>query len=181
MIYVFLADGFEEVEALTPVDLLRRAGIDVYTVGITGKNVTGSHGITVIADITPDEAVTEKLEGIILPGGMPGTVNLENDAYVQQFIDYAAGNDLVIGAICAAPSVLGHKGLLRGRRATCFPGFENELEAADIITDSPAVIDGKIVTAWGAGGAVDFGLALLSLIKGKEAAEKMRKSFKYGK
>lgn len=180
MVYVFLADGFEEVEALAPVDLLRRAGIEVQTVGVTGGYVTGSHGITVASDIALSETSKEGLEGIVLPGGMPGALNLEKSAVVQQFIDYAADNKLLIGAICAAPSVLGHKGLLRGKRATCFPGFEAELEGAELV-DAAAVTDGKIVTAWGAGGAIDFGLALIAVLKGTECAENLKKAFRYDK
>lgn len=179
MVYVFLADGFEEVEALAPVDLLRRGGVEVKTVGVTGKNVTGTHGITVAADIIPDEAATENLEGVILPGGMPGTKNLENDSAVQYFISYAAKNNILLGAICAAPSILGHKGLLNGKRATCFPGFEESLAGAVIVSDCPAVVDGNIVTGWGAGGAIDFGLALLRVLRGEDAANKLRNSFRY--
>lgn len=179
MVYVFLADGFEEVEALAPVDLLRRGGVAVKTVGVTGKSVTGSHNITVIADITAEEASTDSLEGIVLPGGMPGTKNLESDGTVQRFINYAHKNGLLLGAICAAPSILGHKGILNGKRATCFPGFEEALTGAVIVADSPAVTDGKTVTGWGAGGAVDFALALLSVLRGKDKAEEMRNSFRY--
>ena len=115
MVYVFLAKGFEELEALAPVDVLRRAGVQVKTVGVTGKRVSGSHGISVNCDITIDEAVFDELDGIILPGGLPGTTNLEADETVNKFIDFAADNGKVIGAICAAPMILGHKGLLRGK------------------------------------------------------------------
>ena len=115
MVYVFLADGCEEIEALCPVDVLRRAGIEVKTVGVTGNTVTGSHNIEIKADIAISDAVFENLEGIILPGGMPGTLNLEKDETVQKFIDFADKNNLLIGAICAAPSILGHKGILRDK------------------------------------------------------------------
>ena len=179
MIYVFLADGFEEAEALCPVDILRRGGVEVKTVGVTGKTVMGSHGIPVVADITVDEAVKEGLEGVVLPGGLPGTTNLEKDSTVQDFLDYAYQNDLFFGAICAAPSVLGHKGFLKGRKAICFPGFEKELTGAEIV-DVPAVCDGKIITGWGAGGAFEFGFLLLSAITGdSEKAENLRKNMKY--
>lgn len=180
MVYVFLANGFEEVEALAPVDLLRRGGVEVKTVGISGREVTGAHGITVIADITADEADTAGLEGVVLPGGMPGTLNLEKSETVKRFLKFAAENGLLTGAICAAPSVLGHLGLLRGKRATCFSGFEPELEGATLVEDIPAVTDGNTVTARGAGAAIDFGLALLAVLKGKQAAEDMRKAFRYG-
>lgn len=181
MIYVFLSDGFEEIEALAPVDILRRGGCDVKTVGVGGKTVCGSHKIPVVCDITAQEAVTDGLEGIILPGGMPGTLNLEKSGVVQRFIDFATENGLYIGAICAAPSILGHKGLLRGKKATCFPGFEKELDGAEFL-DTPVVTDGKTTTACGAGAAFDFGFRLLSELTGdKEGADALKKSMKYNK
>ena len=127
MIYVFLANGFEECEALAPVDILRRGGLDVKTVGVGGKTVSGSHGIPVVCDITEDEAVTDGLEAIVLPGGMPGTLNLEKSNSVQRFIDFAVQNGLIIGAICAAPSILGHKGLLRGKKPPVFRALKKTL------------------------------------------------------
>lgn len=179
MVYVFLADGFEELEALAPVDVLRRAGIEVKTVGVTGKNVSGSHGITVECDITANEAVFEDLDGIILPGGLPGTTNLEADETVQKFIDYAAQNGKIIGAICAAPMILGHKGLLQGKNAVCFTGFEKELTGAHVL-DRPAVRDGNIVTGWGAGGAVDFALLYLAAISDdNELDKKLARNMRY--
>ena len=179
MVYVFLADGFEEAEALVPVDILRRGGVEVKTVGVTGKSVTGSHGVTVLADIEKSEVVKENLEAVILPGGMPGTTNLEKDAVVGECVDYAASKGLVIGAICAAPSILGHKGLLKGKKAICFEGFEKELLGAKII-DLPAVSDSNIVTSWGAGAAFEFGFSLLAAITGDdEKAATLRKNMKY--
>ena len=148
MIYVFLADGFEEIEALTPVDVLRRAGFDVKTVGVTGKTVTGSHNIPVVADITIEEVTDKDLQGVILPGGMPGTLNLENNDTVQQFADLAVKKGLLLGAICAAPSILGHKGILNGKNATCFPGFEESLIGA-YVQDAFVVTDGNIITGKG--------------------------------
>ncbi len=179
MVYIFLADGFEEAEALVPLDILRRGGVEVKTVGVTGKSVTGSHGITVLADIEKTEVEKKNLEAVILPGGLPGATNLEKDEVVDDYIDYAAREGLVIGAICAAPAILGHKGLLKGKKAICFPGFERELSGAEII-DLPAVCDGKIVTSWGAGGAFEFSFLLLSLITGdSEKAATLRKNMKY--
>lgn len=171
MIYVFLAKGFEELEALAPVDVLRRAGIEVKTVGVTGKRVSGSHGISVNCDITISEAVFDDLDGIILPGGLPGTTNLENDETVNKFIDYAWDNGKFIGAICAAPMILGHKGLLHGKNAVCYTGFEKELTGAHVL-DRPAVRDGNIVTGWGAGGAMDFALLYLEAISDSEELAK---------
>lgn len=179
MVYVFFAEGFEELEALAPVDVLRRAGIEVKTVGVTSKTVNGAHAIPVVCDITADEAVTDNLDGIILPGGMPGTVNLEKDETVQNFIDYAAKNGKIIGAICAAPSILGHKGLLKDKKAVCFPSFEKELIGANV-QNCPAVCDGNIVTGWGAGGAIDFALLYLQVLSGNpDAAKDMAANMRY--
>ena len=178
MIYTFLAQGFEECEALAPVDILRRAGLEVVTVGVGSKLISGSHNINVECDITTDDVTFQNLEAVILPGGMPGTLNLENDATVQKFIDYAAENNLVLGAICAAPSILGHKNLLIGKKATCFTGFEKDLIGAEVVTDR-AVKDGNVVTAYGAGAAFDFGFLLLEALKGKTAAEDMKRQMRY--
>ena len=179
MVYIFLADGFEEVEAICPLDILRRGGINALTVGVTGKTVKGAHGIEVTADITIDKADFCELEAVILPGGMPGTLNLEKSDRVQQFIDYANENKLLIGAICAAPSILGHKGLLKDKKAVCFPGFEKELVGATVL-DAPAVNDENIITARGAGAAFEFGFQLLSyLTKDDKKAEKLLQSMLY--
>ncbi len=175
MVYVFLAEGFEEVEALTPVDVLRRCGVDVKTVGVGGKTITGSHKIPVTADLTENEVTFDGLDAVILPGGMPGTLNLEANSTVQKFIDYAAENDLYICAICAAPSILGHKGILNGKNATCFPGFEKDLLGAKVKSDL-AVADGKIITGKGAGAAMEFALLIAEKICGKEVSDKTRKS-----
>lgn len=177
MIYIFLAEGFEEVEALTPLDILRRAKLPVKTVGVTGKTVTGSHGIPVVADLTIDEVQEADLSAVVLPGGIPGTPNLEACDRVMQLVDYAAENDMVVAAICAAPSILGHRGILKGKRATCFPGFEKELTGAEHV-DLPAVQDGNVVTGWGAGGAFEFSLALLSALTDGQTAEKIRASMR---
>ena len=151
MIYVFLGHGFEDVEALAPVDMLRRAKLDVTTVGVTGKIVTGSHRIPVTADITAEELqIGADMEMIVLQGGMPGTLNEEASETVQAAIDYCAKNDRWIGAICAAPSILGHKGLLQGKTATCYTGFEKDLLGAEICSDG-VIQDGKYITARGAG------------------------------
>lgn len=179
MVYVFLAKGFEEVEALTPVDVLRRAGVEVKTVGVTGKQVRGSHNISVNCDITAAEASFDNLDGIILPGGMPGTVNLEADETVNRFIDYAASNGKLIGAICAAPMILGRKGLLNGKNAVCYTGFEKELTGAHVL-DRPAVRDKNIITGWGAGGAFDFALLYLeALFDNEEIAKKIARNMRY--
>lgn len=175
MVYVFLADGFEETEALTPVDILRRCGVEVITVGVGGKTITGAHNITVVADITDSEVSNEDLQAVILPGGMPGTLNLEKSAVVQECIDYAVRNDLYVCAICAAPSILGHKNLLSGRKATCFPGFEKDLLGADA-TGELVAEDGKFITGKGPGAAFEFGLLIASKLCGDEVSDKTRKS-----
>lgn len=173
MIYAFLANGFEETEAIAPIDILRRCGKEVITVGIGDNIIRGSHGIAVVTD-TEDKFIelNENLEMIILPGGMPGTVNLEASEIVQKAIDYCVANDIYIGAICAAPSILGHKGLLNGKKAVCYSGFEQELAGADVL-DVPTVADGKIVTARGAGVAVEFGLKLVEVLISKERSRIM--------
>ncbi len=173
MVYVFLANGFEEVEALTPVDILRRGGVEVKTVGIGGKTVTGSHGIPVTADLTEDEIDYTALSGVVLPGGMPGTKNLDASETVKTALVAADEQGALIAAICAAPSVLGHAGLLRGKRATCFPGFESELDGATVCTDL-AVTDGNVVTGKGAGAALPFALAVLAVLKGDAEAAKVQ-------
>jgi 4-methyl-5(b-hydroxyethyl)-thiazole monophosphate biosynthesis len=176
MIYVFLAAGFEEVEALTPVDLLRRAGHEVQLVGVTGKTVTGSHGIEVTCDITVSAIVLgNDLELIVLPGGMPGTLNLEKSEAVQTAVDFCYDREILIGAICAAPSILGHKGLLNGREAIAYPGFETQLTGAKISASS-VVQDDFIITAKGAGVAVPFGLKLVEALCGAEKSAKIKAS-----
>lgn len=124
--YVFLAEGFEEVEALTPVDILRRGGVTVKTVGIGGKTITGAHGIPVGCDIAEEDVIPDEIDMMVLPGGMPGTIHLGESLTIQEGLAYAAQEDLWVAAICAAPSVLGENGLLHGRKYTCYPGFEND-------------------------------------------------------
>ena len=175
MVYVFLAEGFEEVEALAPVDILRRCKADVKTVGVGGKTIIGSHKIPVTADITTDELTKDGLEAVILPGGMPGTLNLEGSKAVQEYIDYAVENDLYVCAICAAPSILGHKNLLEGKEAACFPGFEKDLYGAKV-SSKLAVADGKFITGKGAGAAVEFGLLIAAKLCGQTVSDNTRKS-----
>ena len=175
MIYAFFANGFEEVEAITSVDVIRRAGIDIATVGIGSKNITGSHGITVVCDLDETQADIDNFDGVLLPGGMPGTLNLEKSSTVNKFLDKAFETDRLICAICAAPSILGHKNMLIGRRAVCFPGFENELNGA-VVTDSYVETDGNLITAKGMGSAVDFGLAVVEAIMGSATAVNLKAS-----
>ncbi len=175
MVYVFLADGFEIIEAMAPIDMLTRAGVDVKIVGVTGELVKASCGIEVKADMTIDIFDFYDVEAIILPGGMPGTLNLENSSAVQKSVDNAVNIGALICAICAAPSILGHKGLLSEKEATCFPGFEEALEGAKL-SDSYVVRDGNIITARGAGVCIEFGLEIVKALKGNELAQSIRKS-----
>jgi 4-methyl-5(b-hydroxyethyl)-thiazole monophosphate biosynthesis len=171
MYYMFLAPGFEETEAIAPLDIIRRADIEIYTVGIGGKTVIGAHNIPVIADVMDSEICpSDDIEGIILPGGMPGTLNLEKSAFVGKFIDYCVEKNLLIGAICAAPSILGHKNLLIGKKAVCFPGFEEQLLGATVLKDAVCT-DGNIITACGAGAAMKFGFEIVKYISGKAVAD----------
>lgn len=163
MILVLLADGFEEIEALTPVDMLRRAGLNVKTCGITSKIAIGAHGISVICDILPHEAELDKVSMLILPGGMPGATNLDESEFVSLAIDTVNKNGGRLAAICAAPLVLGRRGLLEGKRAVCYPGFESELRGATVCNDK-VVTDANITTAKGMGAALEFSKELISLL-----------------
>ena len=176
MVYLFLADGFEEIEALQTLDLLRRANIDVLTVGVTGKVANGSHKIPVVCDIDcASLPYNSDFDMIILPGGMPGSTNLDKAECVEKYIKLALENDKLICAICAAPFILGKRGILKDKRATCFPGFENQLEGATVV-DAGVVRDGNIITGRAMGSAHDFALTILEALQGKEAADKMRKT-----
>lgn len=180
MIALLLADGFEEIEALTPLDILRRGGVDVKTVAVVGddaKNgfITGAHGITVKCDFTLSCVSPEDFDSVILPGGMPGSLNLDGSPFVDEILRFVQNEGGRIAAICAAPLVLGRRNLLKNKRACCYPGFENELVGADVSFDG-VVTDGNITTARGMGVALDFALELLSLYKGKASADKVASS-----
>lgn len=175
MIYLLLADGFEVTEALTTVDVLRRAKLETLTVGVYSKTVTASCGIKVEADITFDEVEPDRLDAVILPGGIPGTPNLEKSDLVQKLLDFAAENDKWMCAICAAPSILGHKGLLDRKNATCYPGCEVNTDKVNY-TGEPAVCDGKIITGKGAGCTLNFGLLIAEKLAGKQTADRVRSS-----
>lgn len=175
MIYVFLAEGFEELEALTPVDLIRRAGFEVRTVAVSGDNkVKGAHGIEVVADIRDVELCDKRPKVVILPGGMPGTTNLELSDTVKITIDNAMSQGSLVCAICAAPSVLGKMGYLEGKRVTCFPGFEKYLEGATVV-DERVVRDGNIITAKGAGCATEFALSIIEAVADSETADRVKR------
>ena len=172
MIIVLLAEGFEEIEALTPVDILRRCGLDVRTVGVTGMSVKGSHGISVDCDMTPEEVPLSEVSMAIFPGGMPGALNLDAAPFTDRVIEAVTGNGGRLAAICAAPLVFGRRGLLLGKRATCYPGFEKELTGATV-SEAGVVTDGNITTAKGMGVSLDFSLELARLLCGEKKAEEL--------
>ncbi len=177
MVYIFLADGFEETEMIAPWDVLIRGGLEVKTVGVTGEYVTGAHGMVVKSDIALCEVDEGLGEMFVLPGGMPGTSNLDESGRVREIILNAYNENKFVGAICAAPMVLGKLGILKGRRATCFPGFEEYLEGAELVR-AHTVRDGNVVTAIGAGGALEFGFELLGCFDKAKSID-VRKSMQY--
>lgn len=179
MIYVFLANGFEETEAIVPVDCCRRCEMDVTLVGVGCRIIKSSHGVTVHTDILDSEIVLDKnIKMIILPGGMPGTINLEKSKYVQEAIDFCMDKDIPIAAICAAPSILGHKNLLVGREATCFEGFEQELIGAKLSSKSVCK-DGNIITAKGMGVAFQFAFEIVETLTSKEEVDRLKLCLEY--
>ena len=178
-ICVFLADGFEEIEGLTVVDLLRRAGIGVTTVSITGQlTVHGAHGIDVQADKLFEETKYEETEMVVLPGGMPGTIHLGEHEGVRGILEQFYEKEKWIAAICAAPTVLGKMGMLEGRRATCYPGMEADLSGAEAVEEAVAVSD-FIITSRGLGTAIDFALTLIEKLAGRAKADEIKESVIY--
>ncbi len=178
MVYVLLADDFEETEAIEPVDIMRRAGIEVKTVSVMdGRMVSGAHGINVEADIMLEDADADGMEMLVLPGGM-GHLHLDASNGVHALINEALVRGGYIAAICAAPSILGKKQLLSGKRATCFPGFEKYCYGAEI-TGEKCVADGRIITGRGPGAAAEFGFAIVSALKGADAAQALRADMQY--
>lgn len=182
-VLVFLADGFEEIEALTPVDYLRRAGIEVDTVSITeDKKVIGSHSIPVLADKTIREVDPKAYKLVYIPGGIPGATNLRDDKRVIEFIQEVEKNDGYVSAICAGPIVLEEAGLLKGKRATSFPGFDKDLTSLDTyVEDELVVVDGKIITGRGPAIALYQALKFIEILRGKEAMEEIKEQIQQGK
>lgn len=176
---MMVADGYEEVEMLTVVDLLRRAGLTCDIISVTGeKKLTSSHKVTVTADLLYEDADFDSYDALVIPGGMPGTINLGEHAGVCEQLKKACAGGKLIAAICAAPTVFGKLGLLKGRKAICYPGMEDQLTGADVTYES-AVRDGNIITSRGMGTAIDFGLAILTYFEGEQAATALAKTIVY--
>lgn len=178
MIYMFLADGFEEVEALAPLDILRRASLDVKTVGVTGEYVTGAHDITVKADISLCDVDKNAIEALILPGGLGGTQNMDKNDTVKELITYANDNKKLICAICAAPSILGKMGLLCGKDATCYPGFEDTFTGGNYIKQSVVKCD-NFITSDGMGSAYKFGFEITAALCSSETVQRIKEQIQY--
>lgn len=178
MIYLFLADGFEEIEAMTTVDLLRRAELEVQTVSIKADRlVAGSHKIQIVADKTFEDIQYDEATALILPGG-PGTNQLGKYKPLSQWLVKANQDGKMIAAICAAPSILGDLGILEGKKAVCYPGYESRLKGATIMEDA-VVRDGHIITSKAAGTAIDFSLKIIKHLKSKEDSMNIKRSIHY--
>lgn len=176
---IFMADGCEEIEGLTVVDLVRRAGIEIEMISVSGeKNVTGSHKIAFQTDVSKADADFASYDGIVLPGGMPGTTHLMEDDTVNRVIKEFATSGKLVAAICAAPSVLGNAGLLEGKKATCYPSVESKLTGADFVTD-PVAKDGNIITSRGLGTAIEFAAEIVAYLLDESAAKSLKESVVY--
>ena len=175
MVYMFLGTGFEETEAIAPLDLLRRAGVEVKTVGLNGPVITGSHGIAVTADMLIEDLDISNAQMVILPGGLGGVASIRACEAAMNALKFAADNGKFIGAICAGPTVLADLGITDGKQATCYPGCEDGMGKALMLEGKAAVRDGLVITGTSAGCAIPFGLALIEALKGAEAAEAIAK------
>lgn len=178
MIYMFLADGFEETEAIATLDILRRAEVCIKTVGIGKKQIMGAHGVQIAADLEENEVdFSDNYAGVVLPGGMKGTLTMCQNATVQKAVQIAFDKNLLLAAICAAPMVPGKMGLLKGKRVTCYPGCEANLIDA-VYTAKPVCTDNNIITAFGPGAATRFGLTVAEHLTSKEKASSVEAAFK---
>ena len=175
MVYMLLGTGFEETEAIAPLDLLRRAGVDVLTVGINGKTIYGGHGIGIEADITLGEMDLTRMDMIILPGGLGGVASARASVEAMQALRFAWENDKFVAAICAGPTVLADLGITDGKKYTCYPGCEKSMDVSGLQPDAAFVRDGNLITGTSAGCAIPFGLALIEALKGAETAETIAK------
>ena len=171
MVYMLLGTGFEEMEAIAPLDLLRRAGVEVLTVGINEKTVYGGHNIGVATDITLEEMDLTNTEMIVIPGGLGGVASIRASKPAMDALRFAYENDKFVAAICAGPTVLADLGITDGKQATCYPGCEKGMGNANVLENAAAVRDGKVITGTSAGCAIPFGLALVEVLKGEAAAK----------
>lgn len=174
MVYILMGTGFEETELIAPLDLLRRADVQVMTVGVGGKRICGGHGITVEADITIDQMDLTAMDMIVLPGGLGGVATARKSKKAMDALKFAWDNGKYVAAICAGPTVLADLGITEGRKATCYPSCKEEMGNALVDSAAPCVVDGKLITAASAGCAIPFGLALVAALKGEAVAEKVR-------
>lgn len=177
MVYMLLGTGFEETEAITPLNLMRRAGIEVLTVGVSGKTVRGSHGITVTADVTLGQVDLTDMEMVVLPGGSGGVATLRGSKKALQMVRFAWENGKFVAAICAGPTVLADLGITDGLNATCYPGCESGMGTAVTHSDVPCIRDGRLITGASAGCALPFGLMLVEALKGPETARAVAEQF----
>jgi len=175
MVYLILADGFEEIEALAPVDFLRRAGIPVKVLGLNALQVCGAHGVSVAADALISDVDFSDADAVILPGGMPGTKNLDSDPRLDGILALVDKRNGILAAICAAPMVLGKRGYLKEKRAICYPGFESDLIGASVVSD-PVVQDGRVITARSAGHAWEFAYTVACALSDRSVCERVRES-----
>ncbi len=171
MVYLFLAPGFEESEAVVPADLLRQAGVETALVSLSGETVTGSHGIAVRADLELPQVDLDRAEMLVFPGGGAGVENLWNDGRVSALIQEAARRNIWLAALCAGPVLLARWGLLDGRRAVCYPTRQDQLGGAEVLPEARAVLDGRFVTGHACGSSFDFGLKLVEALRGPQAAQ----------
>ncbi len=181
MVYLLLENGFEMCEALAPVDILRRGGVNVETVGVSGKTVKSSHGVEITADVLFAECDFSDMEMLIIPGGQPGVDNLWENEKVREFVLEVSKRKIKISAICAAPIILSRLGILDGKKCTCYPSCSDELPEEGFMKDTGVIRDGEITTGRAAGDAFDFAFELLSLLRGKEVAESVASAVCYDK
>ena len=177
MVYVLLGTGFEETEALTPIDLLRRAGIEVLSVGINGKTVFGGHNIGIEADLTLDELDLTNLQMLVIPGGLGGVASIRASKASMDAIAFAAENGKFVAAICAGPTILADLKITDGKNVTCYPGCEGQMGQANVLAGKASVRDGNVITGTSAGCAIPFGLALIEALKGPETAKAIAEQF----
>lgn len=179
MVVILLGNGFEEAEAIVPADLLRRAGIETSLVGIEGREVSSSHNITVMADCTLAQVDPQQVDMLFLPGGLGGVSAIQGSPAAMALIREVYEKGKYLTAICAAPTILGGLGMLKGRKAVCYPGMEDGLVGADVQYGAPFVVDGNIITGEAAGSALPFGLKLVELLKGREMAQQVATAVHY--